>query len=60
MPNPAYLGGNKPPSRRRLWIGLLATFLVTLLVFAGLWLLPHLVCNGGLGQTSGCQVPPSR
>jgi len=57
---PAYLGGRKPPSRRRLWIGLLATVIVTLAVFASLWLLPHLACSGYFGQASGCSVPPSR
>jgi hypothetical protein len=57
---PAYLGGKKPKSQRGLWIGLLATVVVTLMVFAGLWLLPHLVCSGSSGQTPGCLVPPSR
>ena len=57
---PAYLGGSKLQSRRRLWIAFLATVIATLLVFVGLWLLPHLVCKAGLGQSPGCAVPPSR
>jgi hypothetical protein len=57
---PAYLGGSKPNSPRRLWIGLLATVIVTLAVLAVLVWLPHLVCSGAAAQTPGCQVPPSR
>jgi len=56
---PAYVGGSKPASRRRLWIGFLATVIATLLILAGLWLLPHLVCSSPAGQTPGCSVPPS-
>jgi len=54
---PAYLGGAKPRSRRRLWIGAAALVIVTLVVLAGLLLLPHLVCSASAGQTPGCSVP---
>jgi hypothetical protein len=57
---PAYLGGRKPKSRRRLWIGLLATVILTLAVLTVLFWLPHLVCSGAAAQTPGCLVPPSR
>ena len=55
---PAYLGGTKPKSRRRLWIGLLATVIVTLVVLGALYLLPHLVCSAA-GQVPGCGSVPS-
>ena len=54
---PAYLGGTTPRSRRRLWIGLVVTAIVTLVVLASILLLPHLVCSASAGQTPACSVP---
>jgi hypothetical protein len=55
---PAYLGGSKPKSRRRLVIGGLAVVIATLLVLAGLLWLPHLMCSAVAGQAPGCGAPP--